>query len=278
MALLLLGGCSSTTFLYNRLNIILPWYLGGYVDLERDQKGYLDELLNPFLAWHRSEELGSYVAIIEEMEAGLERELSAADVAAVSSEFEAAWFRLEARALDWLLELGARLSDEQVAEFIDVLWEKQRDYEDEYLSRSDREFRRDSYDGLKDSLQDYMGRLDREQRARLEQASTDLKRSDGVWLAERAVWIERLATLLQRQPGWQDGVREAIAVRDETVSPEYVEVYSHNVAVIQGAIADVVNSRSERQDRRLRRELAGLREDFLLLIEQGEKRAAAEAA
>ena len=29
----LLGACSSTTFLYNRLDFLLPWYLGDYADL-----------------------------------------------------------------------------------------------------------------------------------------------------------------------------------------------------------------------------------------------------
>ena len=277
-ALLSLGACSSTTFLYNRLHIILPWYLGRYVDLERDQKDYLDELLAPFLAWHRGEELGSYVAVIENLEAGLDRELTAADVAAISRQFEQAWFRVEARALDWLLDLGEQLSDEQIEQFIDTLREKQRDHEEEYLSRSDEKFREESYEGLRDNLQDYLGRLDREQRAVLERASADLKRSDRVWLEERAAWIDRLATLLQREPGWQEGIRRAIAMRDETVSREYVETYSHNLAVIEQAIATVVNSRTERQDRRLRRELTDLREDLLVLIEQGERRAAAEAA
>ncbi len=269
VVLLLLGACSTTTFLYNRLHIIVPWYLGTYVDLDREQRDYLDRQLQPFLAWHRNEELASYVAIIADVEASLDRDLTPADVAAVSARFESAWYRLEARGLEWMLELGARLSDEQMAEFIDTLRDKQREYEEEYLSRSDEAFRRDSYDGLKDGLQDFMGRLDASQRAVLEQASGELLRSDGVWLAERAVWVERLDTLLQRQPGWQEGIREALAQRDQTVSREYVDTYAHNLEVIHRAVATVVNSRSDRQDRRLRRELADLREDLQLLIERG---------
>lgn len=276
--LLFLGACSATTFLYNRLHILVPWYLGTYIDLDREQKDYLDRQLQPFLAWHRNEELASYVAIIADVEADLDQELDAAKVAAISARLEAAWFRLEARALEWMLDLGARLSDEQMAEFIDTLREKLREEEAEYLSRGDEEYRRDSYDGLKDSLQDYLGRLDASQREVLEQASAELIRSDGVWLAERSVWVVRLDGLLQRQTGWQEGIREALALRDQTVSREYVDTYAHNMAVIHRAVATVVNSRSARQDRRLRRELADLREDLQLLIEQGERRAAGEAA
>jgi hypothetical protein len=276
--LLLLGACSGTTFLYNRLNIILPWYLGSYVDLDREQKNYLDDLLQPFLVWHREEELPRYLAVIDRVTATLDRDVSADDVATISLKFEAAWFRLETRGLDWMLALGERLTEEQMAEFVDVLWKKQREYEEEYLNRSDEEFRRDSYDGLTDSLQDYLGRLDSDQHDVLRQASEDLRRSDRVWLAERAAWIERFELLLQREPGWQQRVRESIARRDDTVSEDYLDTYTHNLEVIHTAIAAVLNSRSEKQDRRLRRELDKLREDFQTLIEQGAKRSQAEAA
>ena len=48
--LLCLAACSSTTFVYNRLDTILPWYVDDYVELNREQDKYLDGLLTPFLA------------------------------------------------------------------------------------------------------------------------------------------------------------------------------------------------------------------------------------
>ena len=268
VALALVGACSSTTFIYNRLDMIIPWYIGSYVDLEREQKGYLDTLLAPFLTWHRGEELPRYVLIIDDLESRLDREVSADDVAAISAQFETAWFRLESRAMEWLLQLGERLSDEQMAEFRESLRDKQQDYEEKYLGRSDEKFRKESFDSLRDNLQDYLGRLTGEQRERLRQASEGLLRSDSVWLEERAVWLDRLDVTLQRAPGWQQALRDDLARRDETVSPRYREVYGHNLGVIHLAIADVLNSRTERQDRRLRSELGDLREDLQTLVGQ----------
>lgn len=275
LILLFLGACSGTTFLYNRLNIVVPWYVDRYVDLDREQKRYLGDLLDPFLDWHRNDELPSYVAILDQMTDELDARVTAEGVRAISREFESAWFRLESRGLEWMLGLGEQLSDEQMDEFIESLWDKQQDFEEEYLERTDEEFRRDSYDGLKDSLQDYMGRLGPAQRERLERASQELRRSDSVWLTERGAWIERAENMLQRKPGWQDQVREAIAQRDDTVSQEYLDTYTHNLEVIHAAIADVIDSRSEKQDRRLRRELQDLRADLQTLIAQGQAASAA---
>ena len=274
---LLLAGCSSTTFVYNRLDFLLPWYLGDYVDLDRQQKKHLDQLLDPFLSWHRSEELPVYLAILDGARARLDQTMSAEDLAQLSAEVEAAWFRLEEEALDWLLDLGEQLSDQQMTEFLAELRAKQAEYEEEYLPRSDEEYREDARDNLRDNLQDYLGRLDSEQSAILLLASEQLQRSDAAWLSERARWLDTLEPILRRDSGWQQRLLAAIAARDENVSQEYNDTFSHNLGVIHGAVAEVLNSRTSKQDKRLKREIDGLREDLQTLIKQG-KQASADSA
>jgi hypothetical protein len=269
LALLFIGGCSSTTFVYNRLDFILPWYLDDYVELDRAQDVFLDEQLRPFLAWHRTEELPRYTLIIDDITRRLDAPLTAQDVAAISLEFEQAWFRLEARGLEWLLALGERLTDDQVRQFLDELWDKQEEYQKKYLERSDQEYHEDSYDSLRDSVQDYLGRLDKPQKELLETASNGLLRSDTTWLRERAAWLQRLEVMMRREPGWQQAIRDSVQRRSETVSAEYLELYEHNLAVIHSALAQVLNSRSEKQDQRLRKKLANLREDLQTLVDQG---------
>ena len=269
LLLVFLTACSSTTFVYNRLDFLLPWYLGDYVELEREQKKQLGSLLDPFLQWHRAEELPQYLQLLQEAESKLDGPLTAADIESISLSFEAAWLRLESRALEWLMELGEELSDEQIAGFITELRDKQSEYEEKYLTRTDEEYHEEAYENLRDSLQDYMGRLDSEQRELLRDSSLELLRSDGVWLTERAAWIDMLERVLRREPGWQQALREAIASRDDTVSAAYRDTYAHNAGVIYATLAEVINSRSEKQDRRLRSEIGGLERDLETLIEQG---------
>ena len=269
LAVLTLSACSSTTFFYNRLDFIIPWYMGRYVDLDREQSVFLDEQLLPFLSWHRSEELPRYVELLDEAERMLDGPVTASDIERLSLSAEEAWLRVEERGLEWMMELGAQLSDEQMADFIAELRQRQTKYEKKYLPRTDEEYREDAYDNLRDSLQDYMGRLESSQRDRLQAYVAQLNRSDSVWLEERARWIDRLENILQREPGWEERLREAIRTRDQTVSPSYTDTYNHNLAVINEAVADTVNSRTDKQDRRLRREIEQLRQDLEVLIEQG---------
>ena len=266
LLMLLLTGCSGTTFVYNRLDFLIPWYMGKYVDLTRLQKELLDEQLEPFLRWHRYDELPAYLHILEQIEAALDDGVTPDQIALIVVEIEAAGLRIERSGLEWMIVLGEDLTDKQMAEFIANLREKQEEYEEEYLPRDDDEFHEEAYENLKDSLQDYMGRLDWGQRGILEESVAQLQRSDGAWLRERAAWLDRLEVILQREEGWQQALRDSLANRDQTTSPEYQAIYEHNAAVIFEALAKVLSSRTEQQDRRLRRKLSSLREDLETLI------------
>jgi len=266
-----LSACSSTTFVYNRLDFILPWYLDDYAELNGEQEEHLDTLLSPFLSWHRSQELPRYIDVLEHIETTLDQPLTPEDVASISTEFERAWFRLEGEALDWLLELGASLSDEQMDSFMAALWEQQHEYEEKYLERSEEEFYEDSYDNLVDSTQDYLGKLSPGQRDLLLESSRRLMRSDRAWLEERTVWLGQMGPLLQRDPGWQQRMRAAIAARNDTVSPQYQRIFEHNLGVINSTVAELLNSRTDKQDRRVRGKLADLRQDLETLVAQGKK-------
>ena len=75
--------------------------------------------------------------------------------------------------------------------------------------------------------------------------------------------------ILQREQGWQQALREALATREETTSAQYLEVYEHNTQVIYAALAQLSNSRTDKQDKRLRKKLADLRDDIDSLIARG---------
>ena len=275
-ALLLLGACSGTTIAYNRLDFLLPWYVNDYAELNAQQETYLAELLAPFLSWHRNQELPSYVKILAGIEDSLDRPQTAAGVAAVFAEFEAAWFRLEGEALNGLLDLGAQLSDEQIAGFLAEMSQQQKEYEEEYLQRSDEEFYEDSYENLKDSAAEYLGALSDAQRELLREASRQLLRSDRTWLQERAQWLTQLGVLLERKPDWQQRIKEAVVARRNTLSPEYQRTYQHNMDVIYDVIAKLLNGRSAQQDRHLRDRLSALRNDLEALISAGKEAAASQ--
>ena len=267
--LCLLSVACSNTFLYNQLDWLIPWYVDDYVDLDRGQRRDFRARLRELQRWHRGEELVRYVAFLDSVDADLDRTLTGADIEAWANALEDAYDRLEAKMLPIAFRLGGDLSDEQMAAFLENLADEQSELEEEYLQRSDEEYREDAEESLRDAFEDVVGRLDREQILAIEEAVVQLERFDTAWLDERAQWLQTLGELLQREPGWEAAIREALANRERNRTDSYRRAYNHNAVIVNQVIADVLNLRSAKQDARLRDEIADFRRDFRKLIAQG---------
>lgn len=263
-----LSACSNT-FVYNQLDWLVPWYVDDYVDMTREQRNTLKSRVNDLLRWHRAEELASYIEILDQIESDLAGPVTGEQVEHWANLTLAAYERLEEKMLPVAFELGHSMSDEQMAEFIEQLRENQQELEEKYLERSDEEYVAESREDFTDNLDDFLGRLGPEQLAVIDDAAISLQRFDSAWLEERALWIDTLAELLQRDPGWEQAIRGALAARDENRSEAYRSAYAHNAVIINNAIAEVISLRSEKQDRRLRREIDDFRRDINKLIAQG---------
>jgi len=263
----LLTSCTAT-FTYNQLDWLIPWYVDGYVDLNREQRLFLSQQLEPQLRWHRAEELNTYVDLLDRIESDLTGPPTPDRVKGWVEAVIAALERVEHSLLKVLLELGPTLSDEQMKEFVDSLQERQREYEEEFLSRSDEEYRVGNYENLEDLMDRLLGKLSPQQEGILHAATARLRRFDAVWLQERAAWLDTLQPLLQRKPGWQEAVEEAYRNRKRNHTPEYRDLLEGNTAIITAAVADVLAVMSEQQLAHARREIEDQRRKLRKLIGQ----------
>ncbi len=269
-ALLFLTSCSST-FLYNRLDWLIPWYVDDYVDLTRPQKKSLKQQLQPMLHWHRKEELARYLDLLAGIEEDLAAPLDGSTVQGWVDEVSLAGARLEQHMLPLALEMGEQLSDAQMAEFLDSLWDRQADLEEEFLERDGAAYSEQTYENLAKNLRDFLGRLTAEQKLPLQEAAASLQRFDDAWLAERRAWSELLQRVLsKRRHDWQQQIVAAMADRQQMQSAHYQAIYLHNQQIIMQAVADVLNSRTEKQSTHLQHELDDLRRGLQKLIAQAD--------
>lgn len=260
---LLAAGCTMS-FTYNHLDWLIPWYVDDYVDLSRQQRQLLQGQLGPVLQWHREEELERYLELLHRIEADLAGEVTAEQVRSWADEIIAAVERVEENMVSVALQFGATLIDEQLAEFMESVWEEHREYEEEFLGRTDEEYIEENAENLEEFLERFTGRLNDEQEAILRQAAESLQRFDAVWVEDHEKWLNTLGPLLQRKPGWENDVREAYANRTRQQSPEYKALLEYNKEVVSQAIADVLNSLNDKQRNHLDDEI----EDFRSLVQR----------
>ena len=75
--------------------------------------------------------------------------------------------------------------------------------------------------------------------------------------------------MLTTESNWPEQVRALIAGREDALLPAYREGIDHNGEVILQLSRNVLVSRTEKQDRKLRGKLLALRDDLAALASQG---------
>jgi hypothetical protein len=258
---LFLGGCSSITFIYNQFDNLFPWYLQSYVELDRDQKKYLDELLIPFFQWHRVEEMPKYAQIIGDLELAINDEVNIESIALITHNVEESWFRLEDQMIMWATPLARELSDEQITKFIQVLRTKTTQSEKKLLVRNDQVYQSDSYKSLRKNLRRFMGSLTKDQLELVKITSKEMRRVDGERIQSRKAFIEKLNLILQRRQGWEERL-EKITHSDDLVAENYQSTYDSNTDLIQQLLVAILNSRNDKQDQKLRTQLSRYKADI----------------
>jgi hypothetical protein len=261
LVVLLIAGCVGS-FAYHRLDWLIPWYVDDYVDLSREQRESLRDQLLPLLQWHREEELARYQLLLDEVEKAMQQQVTAAQVEGWIAELMQAISRVEETMLDLALEFGAGISDAQMQEFISSMHKEQDEYEDEFLSRTQAEYVHENAENLEGMLERLTGHLGHGQKQRLQQAAQSMQRFDAVWLEERQQWLAQLEVLLQREEGWQSEVRQGYLARELNRPAQYTEIVDHNIRVIAAALADVLNSRSDKQKKHTAHEFVDMRKSL----------------
>jgi hypothetical protein len=166
------------------------------------------------------------------------------------------------------VEFGGTISNEQMEEFVANLNSRQAELEKELLERSDEEYAKEHTAHLEDLMERIIGRLDRSQKQRLEQAAGAMQRFDVVWLHDRRLWLDQLELLLQRESGWQEQLLQAYLERENNRSAEYLAIVSHNKQVVAASIVEVLNSRNSKQIDRTNEEIEDLRTMLRKLMQQ----------
>jgi len=100
-----------------------------------------------------------------------------------------------------------------------------------------------------------MGSMTKDQLELVKITSKEMKRTDGERIQSRKVFIEKLNLILQREQGWEERL-EKITHSDELVAENYQSTYAYNTDLIQKLLVAILNSRNDKQDKKLRTQLS----------------------
>lgn len=261
LAGLILQSCSSQ-FIYDRIDRIAQFYIERYIDLDKQQSNLLKVNLQSLKEWHRQEELKSYQQFLIEIESDLQKDISAETVAGWVQHLRQAYNQVRDRALPPMIEMAQTLTDSQIQDLADNMDKRNIKLEKEYLSRDDSEYRESAFDEMNDRLSEWLGRLTREQKHRLHAAVSGLERLDREWLDGRRSWQKQIIGELQRKPGWQSRLTDLVKKGNQYTDDQDIAANHRNELRVYEAVADVLNTRNDRQQHKLQEKLDNWKKDL----------------
>lgn len=197
LALLALAGCSVIGMVYNNADRLVLAYVDDWFDLDRAQGKRFRERFRERMVEHRRDELPRYTAYLRELRRTVGGAPSADEVDALllgSRDLVELGIR---RTLPVMADTLAELTPQQVEYLANEIAEANEDYAEELADDTPAERLEDRQEELVDELEDWTGRLDEAQRARLRRFAAEIPDDSQTWFEHRQQRQRGLLELLR---------------------------------------------------------------------------------
>ncbi|PYY68339.1 hypothetical protein CRX42_22290 [Pseudomonas jessenii] len=262
---LALGACSRMGLAYRNLDVIIPWTLSDYLDMNGEQKSWLDERLKEHLSWHCTTQLPGYLEWLDRLQTMIAtNQVSDAALQARAHEAEQAIAETAREITPSAIELLQGLDDKQVADMNEAFAKDQRKRQEVYLKPSLDQQVKERGDRMEKRLNDWLGPLSTTQRQRVTTWSGALGDQNTQWIANRAHWQKQFsAAVAQRQsPQFPQRIETLLVNRESLWTPAYRQAFANTEAQARSLFVDLMAESTPNQRERLLKKIEGVRKDF----------------
>jgi hypothetical protein len=199
VVLLALSGCSRIDLAYSNLELLLPWYVRGYVELTDRQSALMRTRVKELKRWHCADELPVYATWVRHVAEDLTQGATVEQLEARYGEFQAALDRLYAQAAPPLAELLSSATSEQVNAVIASLEKRDEKFRTSWAELSAPELEAKYAEWMGKHLERWLGPLTETQRRQVDAWSRSLVPTGRETLAYRQRWRGALAQVLRNR-------------------------------------------------------------------------------
>jgi hypothetical protein len=262
---LALGACSRVGLAYRNLDVIIPWTLSDYLDMNGEQKDWLNERLKKHLNWHCTTQLPGYLEWLDRLQTMVEtNQVTDAALQARTTEAKMAIAETARQITPSAIELLQGLDDKQVAEMNDSFAKDLRKREKEYVKPPLAQQIAERGARMDKRLTDWLGALSVSQEQRVMAWSTALDDQNTQWIANRAHWQKQFSeTVAQRQsPQFPQQIETLLVDRERLWTPQYRQAFANTEAQARSLFVDLMAESTREQRQRLLKKIEGVRKDF----------------
>jgi len=262
---LALGACSRVGLAYRNLDVIIPWTLSDYLDMNGEQKGWFNERLKEHLSWHCTTQLPGYLDWLDRLQGMVAtNQVTDAALQTRTQEAKQAIAQTAREIKPSAVELLRGLDDKQVAEMNEAFAKDLRKRQQEYLKPPLDQQIKERSERMEKRLNDWLGPISPTQQQRVVTWSNALGDQNTQWIANRAHWQKQFsAAVAQRQsPQFPQRIETLLVNRESLWTADYRKAYADTEAQARSLIVDLMAESTPTQRQRLQKKIEGVRKDF----------------
>jgi hypothetical protein len=263
-------GCTRLKFGYEYADWLVIYSVEDNFDLDKSQRALLKEDVDGFFRWHRSQLLPVYADYLDFVSASIRGGLRPAEIDTGFNRYKVLHRRTMEPVAEKSVHLLKTLSPEQVDAWLDKQKKKnqkiRKDFSGTQDERLDHRYRK-----IVEELEDWTGRLSKDQKSRIKALNATLPWNGFLWLDMRERVQDSLAALLKKKAPEQE-LRAFISTyyldTDSLRSEEYRAKYKEFEVRLRGMIYAVHNLLTADQKRRFIQQVEKLSRDLRSLSKQ----------
>ncbi|WP_313059641.1 DUF6279 family lipoprotein [Pseudomonas rhodesiae] len=265
---LVLAGCNRVGLAYRNLDVIIPWTLNDYLDMNAGQKSWFNDTLKEHLAWHCTTQLPGYLDWLDRLQQMVDaNQVTDAALQTRTVEAKQAIAEVAREITPSAIELLQGLDDEQVEDMNAALAKDLRKRQDEYLKPPLQQQIKERAERMRKRLDSWMGPLSPSQQARVLAWSVALGEQNEQWIGNRAHWQAQFIDAVQqrRSADFPQKMQQLLVDRESLWTPQYRAAYVQTEAQARSLIVDLMADSTPQQRLKLTQKINGVRSDFKAL-------------
>ena len=265
---LALTGCNRVGLAYRNLDVIIPWTLNDYLDMNAGQKSWFNDKLKEHLAWHCTTQLPGYLDWLDRLQQmANDNQVTDAALQARTTEAKQAIDEVAREITPSAIELLQGLDDQQVKEMSDALAKDLRKRKDEYLKPPLAQQIKDRAERMSKRLDAWIGPLSASQQNRVTAWSIALGEQNHEWIGNRARWQAQFIDAVQQRKNadFPQKMQQLLVDRESLWTPQYRSAYAQTEAAARSLIVDVMAESTVQQRQKLTQKIDKVRSDFQAL-------------
>ncbi|MFI8395301.1 DUF6279 family lipoprotein [Pseudomonas sp. NPDC078863] len=262
---LALGACSRVGLAYRNLDVIIPWSLSDYVDMNGEQKDWFNDRLKEHLSWHCTTQLPGYLDWLDRLQAMVEsNQVTDAALQERTAEAKQAIADTAREITPSAIELLQGLDDKQVAEMNDAFAKDLRKRQQEYVKPPLAQQIKERGERMEKRLNDWLGPLSDSQKQRVVAWTNALGDQNTQWIANRAHWQQQFSAAVgqRKSTEFPQRIETLLVNREQLWTADYRKAYANTEAQARALFVDLMAESTPQQRERLLKKIEGVRKDF----------------